>query len=166
MSQPPKLIVIAAAVLFGSVAAWTGSAIVASCLEAMQLRSAAVVDASILNIDRQTPAAGDGTTELVFVTYSYDFEGRRFESRTRRLTLFGDSSGLHPQLEEAMRANKPVPCYVSRGNPSLSVFSRDVSIPLLLISLIFPLAFGSVSMICMWSLLRNRRRLAIRQTNV
>lgn len=157
-SRPPTLIVVVVALLFGAVAVWTGSAIAERCLDSMQLRNAAIVEASILRIDRQVETAGDGTRELVFVTYAYQYAGRRFELRSRRLTLFGDSSTLHGRLENAMRNDESVPCYVSKSNPSLSVFSREFSFPLFAISLIFPLGFGTVSLIATWSLFRSYRR--------
>jgi len=157
-TRPPTLIAIIVALLFGAVAVWTGSEIAESCLDSIHLRNAAIVDASILKMDRRIETAGDGTRELVFVTYAYDYEGRRFESRSRRLTLFGDSSKLHGRLENAMRNAESVPCYVSKSNPSLSVFSREFSFPLFAISLIFPLGFGTVSLIATWSLLRSFRR--------
>jgi hypothetical protein len=153
------------AVLATSVAIWTGTTLVKGCSDAFALRGVAVVDASILDIDRQIVTAGDGTQELVFVTYTYQFEGRRFESRTQRLKLFGDNKELHETLEGALKKNETIPCYVSRANPSLSVFSLEFSIPLFFLHSLFPIAFGSIAVLCTWSLYRSWRSKTVRRTN-
>ena len=144
-------------VLFAGVAVWTGAKIAKSCLDGIRLRNADVVDASILNMERRVEAAGDGTREVVIVTYAYDYQGRRFEHRTRKLTLFGKSSQLHERLEHALKHKEPVPCYVSPSDPSLSVFSREFSVPLFLLSLLFPLAFGTVAVIALRTIVKNYR---------
>lgn len=164
MPQTSTLITVAVAVLAAAVAVFTGATLVKGCSDARQLRDTAVVDASILDIDRRIVTSGDGTRELVFVTYAYHYEGRRFEMRTQRLTLFGDNTKLHEQLEEAMRNDKTVPCYASRTKPSLSVFSLEFSLPLFLVHLIFPLTFGGISTLLTWSLIRNWRRRTLRRT--
>lgn len=160
MPRSQTIIGIVTAALFAAVAVWTGSAIAKNCVDVFQLRNAVVVKTRILDIEREIDTSGDGRKEVVFVTYAYEFEGNRFESRTSRLTLFGDSSFLHRSLEKALSNDESVRCYLSRTNPSLSVFSLHFSVPLFLISLVFPLAFGAVSIIILKSLLQSWKRQA------
>jgi hypothetical protein len=145
------------ALLFGAVAVWSGASIAGRCVNAIQLTNAAVVDASVLDVERRVRTVGDGAREEVTVTYTYEFEGRRFKHRTRRLALFGNSSRHHHRLEKAMIENQRVPCYVSRHNPTVSAFSCDFSVPQFLIALVFPVAFGAVSLIAIRTLVQNWR---------
>ena len=158
MIDTSKLVTVVAAVLATAVAVWTGNTLVKACCDAFALRNAALVDASILDIDRQIVTAGDGTQELVFVTYTYSFEGRRFEKRTRRLKLFGNNTELHDTLAAAQKNGATVPCYVSRTNPFLSVFSLEFSFPLFLLHSLFPLVFGGFAGACVFSLFHSWRQ--------
>ena len=72
MSRSLALTLTIVAVLAAIVTVWVGQMIVASCVDAFQLRDAVVVDATILNVERKMVTAGDGTKEQVFVTYAYE----------------------------------------------------------------------------------------------
>lgn len=159
MSRSAVLAAVTTLVLFAAVAVWTGSKIARSCMDAMLLRDAAVVNATILDIERRTESYRDRSREIVFVTYSYSYEGQPYKARTDRLIVFGSSTpSMHGQLENAMRSSSPVVCHVARAKPSLSVFSLEFSIPLFLISMLFPLGFGSVSVFITRYLFREWRQ--------
>lgn len=140
---------------FGGFALWTGSGLAESCLDAWRLQDAEIVEASILDIERIDVYAGDGMSEEVYVTYAYEFEGKRYEQRTRGLTLFGNSSKILKELESALSRAVTVPCYVSRSHPETSVFSREFSILWFAVGALFPIAFGSVAMLTIWSMIRS-----------
>ncbi|MEM7559045.1 MAG: DUF3592 domain-containing protein [Planctomycetota bacterium] len=139
---------------FGGFALWTGAGLADSCLDAWRLQDAEIVEASVLDIERVDVYAGDGMSEEVYVTYAYEFEGKRFEWRTRELSLFGDSSKILEQLESALSRGVTVPCYVSKSHPETSVFSTEFSILWFAVGALFPLAFGSIALLTIWAVIR------------
>ena len=153
-NQLPLPIAFVIILFFGGFAVWTGAGLAKSCLAAWRLRDAEVVEASILDIERIDVFAGDGMSEDVYVTYAYDFEGKRFERRTRDLCLLGDSSKIIEQLEIALSRSVTVPCYVSNSHPQTSVFSREFSILWFAVGSLFPLAFGSIALLTLWAVIR------------
>jgi len=142
---------------FGGFAVWTGSGLAESCLDAWRLQDAEIVEASILNIERIEVYAGDGLSEEVYVTYAYEFEAKRYEQRTRGLTLVGNSSKILKELESALSRAVTISCYVSRSHPETSVFSREFSILWFAVGALLPIAFGSVASLTLWSTIRSNK---------
>ena len=113
-----------------------------------------MVEAQILNMEVvERGEAGDA----VYFTYTYEFEGNRYQHRTRRLATFARSGELQEQLRDALKNEKRVQCYVDPDRPSLSVFSREFSVPLFLVSAIFPIAFGMITVLIAATLIQRLR---------
>ncbi|MEM1068897.1 MAG: DUF3592 domain-containing protein [Planctomycetota bacterium] len=146
------------AVLTACVTIWTGGMLLTACLDALKLRDPAEVQATILDVNRQMVTSGDGSREQVVVTYEYRFEDQRFEKSTERVTLYGRTSGVYDRLERSKNEGRSVPCYVSRADPSLSVFSLEFSLPLLFVHSLFPLMFGGCCVLMIWSFVKEVRQ--------
>ncbi len=124
---------------------------VSSCVDAIALRNAVLLDAHILNIEVvEVTEAPDA----VYFTYAYDYEGNHFEHRTQRVATFSRSSKWHDGLREAYRTQCTVGCYVDPDKPSRSVFSKEFSISLFFVVSIFPVAFGFIAVIITTHLVR------------
>jgi len=163
--QPPLgvlgwLVLSFAAVFFTTVAVWTGHGMVVSCVRAHQLRNAVPVEATIhkFEVVEQTEAP-----DTVYVTYSYEYENQRYEHRTQKLAVFDLGHEVRHAAKEALRTGETMPCYVDPDQPSLSVFSREFSIPLFLVSMLFPVFFGGASVMLVVSLFLRYRQMR-RQT--
>lgn len=159
--QPPLgvggvLAVTAMLILSTAVAIWTSTQLVAGCIDAVRLRNSVLVDARVLNIEViERGEAGDA----VYITYAYEYEGEAFQHRTQRLATFSHSKKSHQAINEALRTGEVVPCHIDPDKPSLSVFSKEFSMPLFLVSSLFPLVFGGVAIIIATSLIHQRLRI-------
>ncbi len=157
LGTPRLLVSILFTILAFAVAIWTATGIVSSCIDAAKLQNAVLVDARLLAVDRRIVEGGRGAIEQVTVSYSYEFDGEYFEHKTRTIALFAKGDELHDVLSNAVRTGEMIPCYVDPEQPSLSVFSMEFSISLFLMSVLFPIVFGGVAIICATSLFRRWR---------
>lgn len=129
--------------------------LITSCVDAVRLQNGVLVDARVLNIDVvERGEVGDA----VYFTYSYEYQGKLYQHRTRRLALFSRSNKPHKKLGTAFQTGSVVQCFVDPDRPSLSVFSKEFSIPLFLVSAILPVAFGGAALLITVSLFRRYRR--------
>lgn len=151
------LVVTLFTVMAFAVTIWTLTGLTLICVNSVKLRNAVIVDAEILDIQKRVVASGDGTTLEVTVTYSYEFNGQHFEHQTQKLGLFGVSGKFHDILDEALRTGEVVSCYVDPDDPSMSLFSKRFSVSMFLVTLIFPIAFGSTAFVCTKELIRQYR---------
>ncbi|GAA5508691.1 hypothetical protein Rcae01_04158 [Novipirellula caenicola] len=152
------LAVLAMVIVSISVAIWSSIALISNCVDALRLRNAVLVDARVSHIEIVKRGKAK---DAVYVTYSYEYQGQRYKHRTQKITLFAPGFKVHGKLIHAFRTGEAVQCYVDPDRPSLSVFSKEFSRSLFLLSAIFPIGFGSVAFIIATSLVR-RVREAIR----
>lgn len=139
-------------VLSLTAAVWTGNLIFPQLANVARLRNSVEVPAQVLDIDRQVVASGDGSTTITHVTYKYEFEGQPYERRTRTLTAFASNRNILPVLDSALATGESVPCHVDPDDPRRNLLSKEFSVPMLLLSLLFPIVFGGISMLVSWSL--------------
>ena len=135
-----------AAILFTSAAVWLSMIPISIGTRAIKLRNAVLVDARILNIDKQWVSSGDGSREAIFIRYEYDYLGERYEYNTENIALFG-SNEVARQLEEDLAAGNAVQCFVDPDDPSLSIFSKEFSIGWFIFIILFASAFGGASVL-------------------
>lgn len=154
--KAPTLLLVLVAILAGSVSIWTGRPLASACLDAFHLRDAVEGEAELIAIESETVSAGDGTQEQVWVTFRYSVGNESYEKRTRRVALFHPSAKYLQDLEEAMKLDERVPCYIAKSDPNLCVLSKDFSIPAFLVSALFPICFGGFAILVVVSLMRSR----------
>jgi hypothetical protein len=143
------LAVAAMGILSTTVTIWTSIEMVSSCIDAMGLRNSILVDARVL--DLEVVEHGEGADSYYF-TYSYEHGGERYRHRTQRIALFARSNELHNTLRKALQTGDVVPCHIDPEQPSLSVFSKEFSVPLFLVTALFPTTFGAIAIIIAISL--------------
>lgn len=156
-SKKKTFAIVVIAVTFGAVAVWAGWGIARGILDAWAMRNSVVVTADLLDVERRTVHAGDGSAERITVRYRYEFDGLPYVRETDRLSVFARDSDLFDAVEDAFRKQQPVKCYVDPDQPSRSFFSLRFTTSLFLLSLLFPVFFGIVSAIAARELVRRHR---------
>ncbi|MFK7910885.1 MAG: DUF3592 domain-containing protein [Akkermansiaceae bacterium] len=105
----------------------------------------------------QSHTDSDGTTYSVDIFYSYEFEGKEYNSNTLGL-MSGSSSGRDSKQEKvnAHPPGKEITCYVNPDNPWQALLDRDLGWAALFA--LFPLPFIGVGVGGLWWMLRKRAK--------
>lgn len=93
----------------------------------------------------------DGTTYQVQAVYSYDYNGRRYESSRVNWSRGFDNIGsyhqdMHAKLTQRARQGGDLKVWVDPNDPAESVIDRNMRWPILAFSGIFLLVFGGVGL--------------------
>lgn len=121
----------------------------------MSLQNSILVDARVLDLEVVDPGEGG---DACYFTYSHEHAGERYEHRTQRIALFARGNEPRNTLKQALQSGNVVPCHIDPEQPSLSVFSKEFSVLLFLVTALFPIAFGAIALIVGVELTRRIRK--------
>jgi hypothetical protein len=105
--------------------------------------------ATLLEAKLDSNSDGDGATYRATARYSYEINGRRYESEDVSLHSGSDNIGSYQQdrgreLEALLKAGGATVCYVSPHDPRDALLFRDLRPGMVVFKLMFAVVFGGV----------------------
>ncbi|TWT30179.1 hypothetical protein KOR34_47370 [Posidoniimonas corsicana] len=131
---------------FGLMVAWWYVSAISTWLDAQQWdETTAVIESVDLKVKRDS----DSTSYRVVASYEYTYKGRRLHGDRVGVFTGSDNIGryhhrMHSRLQEAMRRERPTPCYVDPDNPERALLDRSMRLGMLAMYTPFATLFTGV----------------------
>lgn len=137
---------------FGVGAAFLLFSVIPNLWDAIRMQDWVQVPAEIVSLDLKTNTSDDGATYKAVARFSYDYNGRRYTGDRVGIADGGsDNVGDWQRDTHArLKGQDQVRLWVNPGNPSESVFDRELRWGLLGFKLIFVMVFGGVGAVLLW----------------